>query len=231
MPHVKGISAASDYEAMVLSPEETLCVLGNLEQPEYILLLLIAATALRISEALGLRWQDLIHDKNEIRLRQTFVHGKLQVGTKTKASRASVPMHPVLGALLRAWRSETPYAAATDYIFASHKLCGRKPRIGSMIVEDYLRPAAIAAKVIRAELGKTFDKDGAEVTRFGFHSFRHSLASTLMERGEDPALIQGLLRHAKLDMTLYYSHAQKGQKMAVQGKMLQSLLPKTEAVQ
>jgi site-specific recombinase XerD len=90
-----------------------------------------------------------------------------------------------------------------------------------MVVEDYLRPAAIAAKVITVNKdGKTVNKDGTEVTRFGFHSFRHSLASTLMERGEDPALIQGLLRHAKLDMTLYYSHAQKGQKMAVQGTRL-----------
>jgi integrase len=57
---------------------------------------------------------------------------------------------------------------------------------GSMIGEKYIRPAAIAAKVITVtENGKMLDKEGMEVTRFGFHSFRHSLASTLMERGED----------------------------------------------
>jgi integrase len=185
--YVRGISASSDYEAITLSPEETLSVLKNLEQPEYTLLLLVACTGLRISEALGLRWQDLIHDRNEIRLRQTFVYGIVQSGTKTKASRVTVPMHPVLGAVLKAWQAETVYWAPTDYIFASVKLSGRQPRLGSMVVEDYLRPAAIAAKVITVNTdGKTVNKDGTEVTRFGFHSFRHSLASTLMERGEDP---------------------------------------------
>jgi integrase len=229
---VKGITACSDYEAIVLSPSETLLVLENLEQPEYTLLLLVACTGLRISEALGLRWQDLIHDRNEIKLRQTYVYGIVQAGTKTIASRASVPMHPVLSACLQAWQSETPYAAATDYIFASFKLGGKKPRTGSMIVEGYLPPAAIAAKVITVtEDGTTLNKDGVKVTRFGFHSFRHSLASTLMERGEDPALVQGFLRHAKLNMTLYYSHAQKHQKVAVQGAMLEQLLPKTESLQ
>jgi hypothetical protein len=74
--------------------------------------------------------------------------------------------------------------------------------------------AGVAGVITVTDDGKTVSKDGTVVTRFGFHSFRHSLASTLMERGEDPALIQGLLRHSKLDMTLYYSDAQKAQKVA-----------------
>jgi hypothetical protein len=41
---VKGFSSISDYEAMALEPEQTYRVLELLEQPEYTLLLLIAAT-------------------------------------------------------------------------------------------------------------------------------------------------------------------------------------------
>ena len=71
---VKGFSSISDYEAMTLEPEQTYWVLELLEQPEYTLLLLIAATGLRMSEALGLRWMDVLWDKGQIRIRWIYVH-------------------------------------------------------------------------------------------------------------------------------------------------------------
>jgi hypothetical protein len=55
-----------------------------------------------------------------------------------------------------------------------------------MIVRDYLKPAAIKAGVLTVKNGKAFGPDGQEITRFGFHNFRHSLASFLMSNGEDP---------------------------------------------
>jgi len=51
--YVKGFSAVSDYESVTLEPEQTYNVLDQLQQPEYTLILLIAATGLRQSEALG----------------------------------------------------------------------------------------------------------------------------------------------------------------------------------
>jgi len=94
------------------------------------------------------------------------------------------------------------------------------PRIGSMIVEDHLRPAAIRSKVIEARDRKTFDKDGNEITRFGFHS----LASFLMANGENPKVVQTILRHSNFDMTLYYTHSQKPEMIGAQGSMLERLL-------
>ena len=54
----------------------------------------------------------------------------------------------------------------------------------------------------------------------------HSLASFLMAEGENPAVIQATLRHARLDMTMYYSHARKQQKSAAQGMVLEALMAK-----
>jgi hypothetical protein len=54
-------------------------------------------------------------------------------------------MYPALAEMLKAWQSETPYNEPNDFVFASFKLHGKKPRAGSMIVEDYIRPAAIKA--------------------------------------------------------------------------------------
>lgn len=56
---------------------------------------------------------------------------------------------------------------------------------------DKIRPAAIKVG-IRLEPGQ----------RFGFHNFRHSLATFLIGKGKDVKTIQGLLRHAKASTTL-----------------------------
>jgi integrase len=226
---VKGFSSVSDWEAMTLEPEQTYRVLEFLKQPEYTLLLLIAATGLRMSEALGLRWIDILWEKGQIKIRRTFVHNLMQDGAKTRLSKSSVEMHSLLAAVLQLWQQQTLYSKPEDYVFASYKLRGKKPRVGSMIVEDYLRPAALKAGVIRVDDDRrTFDSDGSEIRRFGFHTFRHSLASFLMAEGENPAVIQATLRHTRLDMTMYYSHARKQQKRDAQGMVLEAILTKRE---
>src|ERR1041385_6693338 len=49
----------SAYEAMILTPEQAYAVLLNLQEPERTLTILAAGTGLRISECLGLQWQDV----------------------------------------------------------------------------------------------------------------------------------------------------------------------------
>jgi len=81
-------------------------------------------------------------------------------------------MHPVLAGFLMAWRERTPYAKDDDYVFPSFRLKGKKPLSASIMVQKYLRPAAVKAGVIKED----------ERVRFGFHNFRHSLASSLVAR-------------------------------------------------
>jgi integrase len=68
-------------------------------------------------------------------------------------------------------------------VFPSVKLRGEKPLSASVMVQKYLRPAAISAGVIPA------DWKG----RFGFHNFRHSLATALVKLKVDPKTVQGVL--------------------------------------
>ena len=144
------------------------------------------------------------------------------------ASKSSVPMHPLLAGSLKAWQDETLYSRPDDYVFASYKLGGKKPRMGSMIVEDHLRPAALKGGVIReVEDGGTFDSNGNEIERFGFHSFRHSLTSFLIRNGENPKLVQTLLRWSKMDMTMYYAHSMQDEKLEAQGKVLERIHPQS----
>lgn len=93
--------------------------------------------------------------------------------------------------VLAAWRQKTTYADDNDFVFPSEKLGGEQPRSASQLVEDYIRPAAIAAGVIRIENGVTYDRDGEVVKRFGFHNLgRHSLATFLMDEQENPAVVR-----------------------------------------
>jgi integrase len=223
--YVLGISSTSDYEAAVFTPEQTLRVLELLPQPVYTLLVLVASTGLRISEALGLKWSAILWDRAQIRIRETWVHGNLQPGAKTKLSKSRVTMHGILAELLKQWRGETMYAEDDDFVFPSEKLGGEKPRSGSMLVEDYLRPAAVRAGVIRVENGKTYGEDGEEIERFGFHSFRHSLTSWLMANGENPQVVRAMLRWTSLNMLAHYTHSFPNEKLEAQAAVLEKLVP------
>ncbi len=80
----------------------------RLPDPERTLTLLAAGTGLRISECLGLQWQDVNFAESLIHVRRTWTCG--QVGhPKSKASQAPVPLHPLLAEFLRDWKKPTLY--------------------------------------------------------------------------------------------------------------------------
>ena len=81
----------TEYEAMILTPEQAYAVLLSLREPERTLTLLAAGTGLRISECLGLQWQDVSFAEAVIQVRRTWTCGK--VGwPKSKTSKGPVPL-------------------------------------------------------------------------------------------------------------------------------------------
>jgi len=207
-----GASALSDYEAVVLSPADTFLILREIGDPLVnTLVVVLAATALRASEVLGLRWSDLDFKKGKIGIERKFADG--QIGDpKSRASRAKVEMHPALAEVFEDWRKQTLYGNESDYIFPSYKLKGKKPRVESMIVQDYVRPAA-------EKLG--LRPEGC--TRFGLHNLRHSLATWLVESGVKPIVVVRMLRWSDAKMIHTYTHLDRTAKRA-QGKFLAKLL-------
>jgi integrase len=137
----------SGYEAMILTPEQAYAVLLNLQEPERTLTLLASGTGLRISECLGLQWQDVSFADAMIHVRRTWTCG--QVGLpKSKASKGPVPLHPLLAEFMLRWKQKTLYSQPGDWVFPSFRLNGKQPRVANMLVEDYLRPAAVKASVL-----------------------------------------------------------------------------------
>src|SRR5437762_4322805 len=107
-------------------------------------------------------WMDLDFEGLVIYVRRAYVWGRFKE-PKSKASKAPVPLHPLLAGFLLAWREKTTYPTDGVFVFPSTRLAGSKPLSASILVQKYLRPAAVKAGVLR---------EGQKV-RFGFHNFRH----------------------------------------------------------
>ena len=214
----------SGYEAMILTPEQAYAIVRNLREPVRTLTVLAAGTGLRISECLGLQWQDVSFADAMIHVRRTWTCGRVGL-PKTKTSKGPVPLHPLLAEFMVSWKQTTPYSEPNDWVFASYQLKGKQPRVANMLVEDYLRPAAAKAGILsshRDEQGQLVEDDPR---RFGFHNLRHSLASFLVRIRTDPKTVQTLLRHSDVKLTLqFYSHAVSQDRMAAAGEMLTAIL-------
>lgn len=120
-------SGESDYTAAVISPEQSKAIYDELKQPENTLLLLLACTGLRCSEALGLKWEEVDPQRQAIFIRRSWSMDK-EGRPKSKASKAPVPCIPALAAHLDTWRKESPYSLDSDWVFPSFKNRGRTPR-------------------------------------------------------------------------------------------------------
>ena len=207
-------ASEEDHPAIrLLSPEEVFALMARLPSPISIAVLLVAATGLRVSEFLALRWRHVLWDKSKISIEQVFRRGEVLKRTKTKASKAPVPMCEALAATLSEFRQKTPYNKDEDFVFASPTLNGKQPLWGQTMNAKFVKPAAI-------ELGLVGEDD-----HFGWHRFRHSLSTWANDATKDITVSQTMLRHAKPDITAaIYTHGNFGKALDAQRMYMEQLL-------
>ena len=204
-------SLVSDFEPVILTLPQVLEILETLDLMRRTMIITDAATALRVSEVLALKWYDLDFTDQLIRVRRAYVERRFGP-PKSKASKAPVPMHPLLAAHLLAWRKETLYPNDEDLVFPSLRLKGKRPPAANMLVADYLRVAARKAGVV------------APPRTFGFHTFRRTLASVLVKMRVDVKTVQEILRHQNLKTTLeIYAKSMSEDRLKAQGMFLELL--------
>ena len=215
--------SGSSYEAVVVSPEQMIVLLNELDHVhtrlEWTLALVHAATALRPEEAFGLQWRDFDWTNGHINICRGWSKGKETPG-KNEGSMTQVVMHPALAEAIQAWRCETVYHRESDWVFASAKSKGRTPRSAGVAGQDYLRPAAVKAGVI----------PHGYKGRFGWHNLRHSLATFFAANDVNLPVIQSILRHAKPATTAVYMHRVNSAQMSAQGKFLDAIKVTTAIV-
>ncbi len=140
--------STTDYKAILVTPQQTLAIIMSLPNPLHrILVLTCAATALRFSELLSLRWADVEWEQSRIAVTKRWSQGK-DGPTKTRKSEGHVPLHPILAVYLRNGAITRPMPRTADFLFPSLKAEGKVPLSPAVFVADHLRPAAKAAGVV-----------------------------------------------------------------------------------
>jgi integrase len=143
---------------------------------------------LRVSEVLGLRWDDLDFKGGLIRVRGQLGRDGEHRASKTPAGRRDVILIPELGRLLRRFRLASPHTAAGDLVFATTN--------GRSVGDRNLAQRGLEKACARASL--------VDVT---FHTLRHTFASILIAQGHDPVFVSRQLGHANPAITLrVYAH-------------------------
>ena len=156
-------------------------------------------TGLRISELLGLIWDDIDFGAGLVHLRAQLSRAHRgeparRVAPKTATSVRQIPLVAQLGRLLAAHRMATPFAAPTDWVFATSK--------GTPYGHRNVARRCLTRAAERAGL----NEDGWPPLRF--HDLRHVLASHLIvDLGLDVAQVSRILGHASPTITLsVYTH-------------------------
>jgi integrase len=202
-------SAKRERVPDVLELVELQLLLSKLSVRERTLALLDAATGLRVSELLALRWIDVDFENLELHVTRSIWH-QVVGDCKTEASAKPVPMDSYMAEDLSRWRRQSPYPMETDYVFASPTMKGTQPYWPDNLMKRYIRPVAREAGIHK---------------NIGWHTFRHSFGTLLKANGEDVKTVQELLRHANSRITLdVYTQAVSSHKRAAQSKVVKMMV-------
>ena len=206
-------SAKREKMPDVLDAEELKKLLAELQNPAHALVFLTAATGLRVSEALGLKWSDVDFGNGAINLSRAIVHQ--HVGEmKTEASQKPVPMDGALATALLEWSGQTPYSQPGDWVFASPKMNGKQPYWPETLLKCYVQPIAKRLSITK---------------KIGWHTFRRTLATLLTGSDENTKTTQELMRHANAGITMnLYAQALTRTKRAAHLKVVEMIRPAAE---
>jgi integrase len=166
---------------------------------QHALWVLLATTGCRLGEALGLRWTDIDFQSSTASIRRALQLqrgiGLTFVEPKTARSRRTVPLPAETLAVLAEHRRDRDKDRAqagelwqeTDLVFTTPIGGPRNPR-------NLTAPFHIALK-------------RAGLPRVRIHDLRHSAATHLLTKGVHPKVVQDLLGHSTIAITLdTYSH-------------------------
>jgi len=108
---------------------------------------------------------------------------------------------------------------AEDWVFASdsHRAGvkrGKQPYWPSTIMRHFIQP--VAKKV--------------GIGNISWHTFRHTYSTLLHANGEDPKVVQELLRHSSIKVTMdVYTQAVTATKRKAQSRVVEMIVPKKPA--
>jgi len=162
-------------------------------------------TGLRQGELLGLRWQDVDNDRMTLTVAQTIqvIDGAIEKGRgKSDKARRTIPIPGPAATAMRQWKARQnvdrlkagPAWTDSGLVFTSSVGTPLFPRNVSRRFHQLL--------------------DAAKIERRGMHTTRHTTATLLLAANEHPKVVQELLGHSQISLTLdTYSHVMPGMRL------------------
>jgi integrase len=202
------VSAKRRRIPLVLTAQEFRDLLARLPDRERAIGILCATTGLRVSEVLGLKWQDIDFNVGTANVVRSVTDGHVE-HCKTETSRQPVPLDELTRMELRRWLNVSAYSGPEDWMFASDRMFGSMPIWANTSRQKVLQRAA---------------KQGGITKPIGWHMFRHTYSSLLAECSNDVKVVQELMRHAKVSTTMeIYTHARMERKRSAQSRVVDVL--------
>ena len=168
----------SEESTHAYSLSEIKSITEKLEGTARTAVIVAAWTGLSLAELRGLRWADV--ESAELVVRRTYWH-QHESPPKTKARGATaIPLLPKVIEALKEHRKRTP---GTKFVFEG-------PR------QTPIDLATLGSKVIKLAL------KGSGVEWCGWHALRRGFATNLHDAGVQDKIIQSLLRHSSLAVTM-----------------------------
>lgn len=146
-----------------------------------VMILCALKTGMRIGELIALRWGDVDLDAGHLMVRRSYYRGT--IGAPKSGKDRKIPISRALESALRAHRHDR-----SEIVFCDPDRGG-----------DYLRNNRVYAPLAKAY-------KAAGLRHIGWHVLRHTFASHLVMRGVPLKVVQELLGHATIQMTMRYSH-------------------------
>jgi integrase len=214
MPTQLGNARNGKTRKMILTPRQVGMLIEAAQQDSHrgLYYAFPFLTGVRPSEQLGLLWEDIDLDNGVLHIRRMQERDcSITEFTKTAAGMRTIPISPLLKAMLVAWRCICPQSNDQPHrVFPTlGNLGSRSRRHGSKVggplsYENFRRSYWLSA--LRA-LGLPY------VTP---HSARHTFISTLQARGVEVGLVAKLAGHANATVTLgVYTQAVRGGETAI----------------
>lgn len=197
-------SAQRQHDPDILDPQEIRSLMAELPEPCRTMVMVAALTGLRVSEILGLQWQDVDLEKRIVHLRRGVVNQAV-TQLKTAGSKRPLPIPEELVEALTNWKQKAHYNQPGHWVFASPRKDGKHPYWPGTLLQRLLQPAAKRAGISK---------------RLGWHSFRRTFATLLYNNGADVKTTQELMRHSTPTVTMgIYAQAVTDQKRLAQNRV------------
>jgi integrase len=210
-----GVRQSSKREQVpdILEIDEIQKIVAELNLRERVLVFLDMASGLRRGELAGLKWQDFDFEGLDANVQRSVVD-QVVGRCKTEASQKRIPLDEYTARDLFAWHQMTPYREPDDYVFSTAskragKKRGKQPLWLSTVMRYHIQPVV-------KRLGIT--------KRVSWHTFRRTYSTLLHANGEDVKVVQELLRHDSVKVTMdIYTQAKMPAKRDAQRKVVEMM--------